>query len=320
VRFSLGPHRYEGSVSLDGEVRSVRSWMDSNVLGDVPIEFHYGAYRDFASPDGGTVRFPERIERKVGGFPWYQLKVSAVRTNTAVAFEVPEEIRANPRPSVSTVEVTELAPGVWNLGGASHHSVVVEQARGLVVIEAPLNEERSDAVLAEIRRRFGKRKILGVINTHAHFDHAGGLRTYVAAGVPVITHEANAAYYRDAWRQPRTLNPDRLAKAPRPASFRTFTDKLLLEDAARPVEVHVIRGNGHNDAFAMAWLPAQKILVEADAYTPTPAGAKPPLQVNPLWLNLDENIRRLGLPVERIQPLHGPVRTLEEFRAALAGR
>jgi hypothetical protein len=39
--------------------------------------------------------------------------------------------------------------------------------------------------------------------------------------------------------------------------------------------------------------------------------------VNPLWLNLEENIRRLGLEVQRIQPLHGSIRTAAEFRAAL---
>ena len=61
----------------------------------------------------------------------------------------------------------------------------------------------------------------------------------------------------------------------------------------------------------------QKLLVEGDAWTPTPPGAKPPAVVNPLWLNLDENIRRLGLEVTHIQPLHGSMRTMDEFRAAL---
>jgi glyoxylase-like metal-dependent hydrolase (beta-lactamase superfamily II) len=290
--------------------------MDSPVLGDVRIEFSYADYRDFAT-DAGNVRFPARIRRKVGGFPWYDLAVTAVRINNANAFSVPEEIRANPVPSVSKVEVTALAPGVWNFGGVSHHTVVVEQARGLVVIEAPLSEERSIAILAELRQRFGERRILGVVNTHAHFDHASGLRMFVASGVPVITHEANAAYYATAWKQPRTLNPDLMSKSRRQATFQTFTDKLVLEDASRPVEILAIQGSGHNDAFAMVWLPAEKILVEADAYTPTPAGAKPPAVVNPLWLNLDENIRRLELPVQRIQPLHGAVKTIDEFRAAL---
>jgi glyoxylase-like metal-dependent hydrolase (beta-lactamase superfamily II) len=30
-----------------------------------------------------------------------------------------------------------------------------------------------------------------VVNTHAHYDHAGGLREYVAEGITVITHESD---------------------------------------------------------------------------------------------------------------------------------
>jgi len=67
----------------------------------------------------------------------------------------------------------------------------------------------------------------------------------------------------------------------------------------------------------MVYLPAQKILVEADAWTPTPAGAKPPATVNPLWINLYANIERLKIDVQRIAPLHGAVSSIEELRAAI---
>src|SRR6185295_18583725 len=256
---------------------------------DTPIQFDYSDYRDF-----GGVRFPAHIRRKVAGLPWYDLAVSAVRINVESPFEVPPEIAANPVPSNRVVEVTELAPGVWNFGGGTHNSVVIEQQSGLVVVEAPLNEERSLALLDEIHKRFGKRSIRAVINTHAHFDHAGGLRTFVAEGIPVITQERNAAYYATAWQRPRTLNPDRLAKSRRQPVFESFTDKLLLPDTARAIEIHALQGSGHNDAIAMVYLPAQKLLVEADVWTPTPPGAKPPAVVNPLWVNLHDNVARLG--------------------------
>jgi glyoxylase-like metal-dependent hydrolase (beta-lactamase superfamily II) len=311
VSFMLGKYRYEGEINRNGEVTRVTSAMDSPVLGDTPIEFRYSEYRDF---DG--LWFPAQIERRVAGLPWYSLTVSGVRINTAPAFEVPPEIAANPVPSMAKVEVSELAPGVWLFGGGSHNSVVVEQGKGLLVIEAPLGEERSLAVLAEIRSRFGARKILGVISTHAHCDHAGGLRTYVAEGIPVITQERNAAYYQTAWQQPRTLNPDRLARSARTARFETFADKWLLDDAERPVELHAIVGSGHNDVFAMVYLPKQRLLVEADAWTPTPPGAQPPAVINPLWLNLRDNIERLGLDVQRFAPLHGAPQELADFRRA----
>ena len=312
VSFVGGKQRFEGELNRDGDVTRFNTIMDSPVLGDTPIEFRYSNYRDF-----NGIRFPGSIERSVAGLPWYQLTVSEVRLNTAQPFDVPAEIAANPDPPVARVAATELAPGVLVFGGGTHNSVIVEQRGGILVIEAPLNDERSADILREIRQRFGDKKILGVINTHTHFDHAGGLRAFVAAGIPVITHERNAAYYESAWKQPRTLKPDRLAKAPLPARFQTFTDKLLLDDADRPVEVHRIVGSGHNDAFALVYLPKQRVLVEADAWTPTPPGTKPPAVVNPLWTNLYENEKRLGLDVQTIAPLHGGVQTQDSFLAAI---
>ena len=152
-----------------------------------------------------------------------------------------------------------------------------------------------------------------MINTHAHFDHAGGLRTYVDAGIPVIAQARNAAYYQRAWAQPRTINPDRLAKSSRNPVFRVFDTRLDLPDGTHPVEIHSIVGSGHNDAFAMVYLPADKILIEADTWTPTPPGAAPPATPSPLWINLYDNVQRLKLDVQRVQPLHGSVENFKEL-------
>ena len=313
VSFNIGKVAFEGDVAANGDLLAVRSLMDSPVLGDTPIEFRYSNYRDF-----GGVRFPARIQRFVAGLPWYDLAVSRVRVNVATDIVVPPEIVANPAPSMSAVEVTELAPGVALFGGGSHNTVVVEQAAGLIVVEAPLNEERSVAVLATLAKRYPGRKILAVINTHSHFDHAGGLRTFVDAGVPIATHARNADYYRRAWAAPRTLNPDRLSKSNRKARFVEITDEYTFDDKRNPVELHRIVGSGHNDAFLMVYLPAQKLLVEADAWTPAPAGAPPPNPVNPLWVNLYRNVERLDLDVERVAPLHGTPRDFAELRRAVA--
>jgi glyoxylase-like metal-dependent hydrolase (beta-lactamase superfamily II) len=312
VSFRLGRHPYEGHIDARGEVTRVRTIMDSSVLGDTPIEWRYYDYRDFAG-----VHFPTRIERRVAQLPWYDLRVDAVRINNAAPISIPEAVAADPTPAMSKVEVSALAPGVFRFGGGSHNTMIIEQQDGIVVIEAPLNEERSEAVIAKVREMFPKMKIRRVINTHAHFDHAGGLRTFVAHGATVVTHERNASYYERAWKAPRTLAPDRLAKWKRQPRFETFTTKLVLEDAARPIEIHAIEGSGHNDAFALVYLPAEKILIEADAWTPTPPGATPPAVVNPLWVNLYRNIERLNLDVQRIAPLHGSVQSIAELRAAI---
>src|SRR4029453_11563390 len=100
------------------------------------------------------------------------------------------------------------------------------------------------------------------------------------------------------------------------AAFETFTDKHVVPDGRRTIEVHQIAGGGHNDAFAMVYLPAEKILVEVDAYAPPAANAPPPAAPNPFAVNLYENIQRLKLDVRQIAALHGPrVATLADLRA-----
>ena len=195
--------------------------------------------------------------------------------------------------------------------GGTHHSVVVEFADHLAVIEAPQNEARSLAVIKEIRKSVGKKPIRYIINTHHHFDHSGGLRTYVEEGATVITADSNKAFYEKVLSPaaPRTLNPDSLAlekkKIPT-LKIEPVTDKKVLMDKDRTLELHVIKDSPHADGLLMAYLPAEKILVEVDVYTPPAANAPPATAVSPATVNLVTNIERLKLDVDKILPLHGP--------------
>ncbi|MGH7770814.1 MAG: hypothetical protein ACREQA_01090 [Candidatus Binatia bacterium] len=69
--------------------------------------------------------------------------------------------------------------------------------------------------------------------------------------------------------------------------------------------------------FIMAYLPKEKLLVEADAYTPGPPNAPPPARANPFSVNLHENIERLKLEVDQILPLHGRIVPLGELLKAI---
>ena len=137
-------------------------------------------------------------------------------------------------------------------------------------------------------------------------------------GATIVTHQMNRPYYEQAWAAPRTLNPDRLAQSKKSAMFDTFTDKQVLTDGKRSIEIYPIAGSGHNDAFALVYLPAEKILVEADAYTPAAANAPPPAAPNPFSVNLNDNIQRLKLDVRQIAALHGPrLTTMADLRGAI---
>jgi glyoxylase-like metal-dependent hydrolase (beta-lactamase superfamily II) len=89
--------------------------------------------------------------------------------------------------------------------GGSHHSIVVEFNEYVAVAEAPLNEERSLAVLAEAKKLVPNKPVRYVLTTHHHFDHSGGLRTYVAEGATVVTHQSNVPYFEKTLTAPATL-------------------------------------------------------------------------------------------------------------------
>ena len=64
-----------------------------------------------------------------------------------------------------------------------------------------------------------------MVNTHQHFDHASGLRTFAAEGATIITHQINEPYYKKIFAAPHTLNPDKLAESKRQPTFETMTDR-----------------------------------------------------------------------------------------------
>jgi hypothetical protein len=68
---------------------------------------------------------------------------------------------------------TQLASGVVLTGGGSHNSVTVEFKDFVTVIEGPLNQQRSLAVIAETNRTFPNKPIRYLVNTHNHFVWAG---------------------------------------------------------------------------------------------------------------------------------------------------
>jgi glyoxylase-like metal-dependent hydrolase (beta-lactamase superfamily II) len=91
-----------------------------------------------------------------------------------------------------------------------------------VIVEGPLDEARSAAVIAKAKEADSEQAIKYLINTHAHFDHSGGLRTYVDEGATIVTHDMNRAYYENAWSARTRLSPDRLEQSKKTAMFETF--------------------------------------------------------------------------------------------------
>jgi len=313
ISFTLkGKYKVSGFVDDQNLLEKVDTWLPNPVLGDMPVETTYSDYKDYAG-----VKFPSKIVQTQGGFPVLDLTVSEVQPNAATNIEVPEVARGATPPPVR-VESQKLADGVWFLAGGTHNSVLVEFKDYVAVVEGPLDEGRSLAVIAEAKKLVPNKPIRYLINTHHHFDHSGGIRTYVAEGATIITHELNKPYYEKTFSAPRALSPDALSKNPREAKFETITDKYVLTDGARRLELYLAQGNLHNAGLLIAYMPKEKLLIEPDLFTPPPPKTPPTAAVSPYTASLQANIKRLKLDVRQIAPLHGRVVPVAELQKVLA--
>ena len=299
VSFTLGgKYRYVGTVNAKNQVTQISTWIDNPVLGDTLVETKFIDYKDF-----GGIQFPSQIVRNQGGHPVLDINVATAKANQNIEIKVPQDLAKAPAVNVASEKISE---GVFYLTGGTHHSLAIDQTDHITIVEAPLNEERSLAVIAKAKELIPNKPIKYLINTHAHFDHAGGLRTFVDEGASIVTLKANKPYYEKVWATAHSIHPDRLEASKKAPNFVALTDKCLLADEKHPIEIHSIANNGHNDAFVLAYLPNDKVLIEADAYTPLAANAPVPTSLNPYAANLYENVQKLNLNVEKIAALHGP--------------
>ena len=180
------------------------------------------------------------------------------------------------------------------------------------MIEGPLNNQRTNAVVAEVHKLFPNKPIKYLVNTHNHFDHLGGVRGFVAEGATVITDDKNRNFYQRVVLAPqsRSLQPDRLSQrpfaptGPGMVELQTFTDQYTISDGNETIELYHVDGLNHSDNMLIAYLPKEKIVVNADLYGPPPAGGNL-ANVNNNAVVFFRNLKRLKLDVATHVPIHG---------------
>jgi len=222
----------------------------------------------------GAIQLPRQVDVEVNS----RLQSHTVYTAATVgdppadAFAIPDSIasraqRGSAAAPPVVVQLVELAPGVWRAEGGSHHSLVIEQPQQLVVVEGPQTTARSRAVLDTLRGRFPNKRVGVVVNTHHHWDHSGGLRAYLAAGIPVVTHARNAAFVRQIAAATKTVAPDELSRTRREPTIQTVEDSLTIGSGESRVVLYRLP-TVHVEGMLMAYVPKAQVLFASDVLTP----------------------------------------------------
>jgi glyoxylase-like metal-dependent hydrolase (beta-lactamase superfamily II) len=286
------------AIGATGEPTRIESQSDHANLGDVTLSTHFADYQEH---DG--VRLPSHVITKVDDFTTAEVRFPVQRVDAAtddLAAPAAVASAAMPTPAAPNVVAEQVAPGVWLLAGQSHHCALVELGDHLMLIDAPQSEARTLAVIAKARELQPNKPLTKVVTTHHHFDHTAGIRAAVSEGLTIVTHSGNRAFFEEMAARPHTIVADVLSRNPKPVSVETVDDELVIEDPARTVGLYHVAGNPHSDTMLMIHLPAERVIIEVDAYSPAS-------QAHPYAANLVDNILRRTLRVDRVVPLHGAI-------------
>jgi glyoxylase-like metal-dependent hydrolase (beta-lactamase superfamily II) len=177
------------------------------------------------------------------------------------------------------VQPQMIAQGVYHLLGGTHNSLVIEQTDGLVLVDAPLYEERSEAILAWMKAQFPTKPVKHLIISHHHQDHSAGARSILPEGVDVTVGAATAEFFRGIFEAPSTVRPDALAMKPTKATIHAVPTggSYTLADATRPVTAYHVKST-HSADLLMVHVANEQIVFIVDIYSPgspvDPAAAK----------------------------------------------
>lgn len=243
-------------------LRSFDILQDDGVLGDTVATTEFLDYRRV---DGVAV--PGRRVESINGTVVRNLEY-------AVAFDThpPDSLFALPAgytmpapDAPANPAVRRLADGVW-IDTAAGNALFADLGDGIFVMEAPNSSASAAATIARIHETIPGKPIRWFSFSHPHTDHAGGLRAYIAEGATVITTPGLRPFVERMAAATHTIAPDALSRAPHPPRIETFEGNRTLSGNGHSIELHEIGPVSHSEEMVLAWLPAERVLFQADLF------------------------------------------------------
>jgi glyoxylase-like metal-dependent hydrolase (beta-lactamase superfamily II) len=332
---------FDGATGLPSRIRTHDA---DNVWGDSTYDLVLDGWRDV-----GGLKLPLQQRYELNGKEIVRVQLDDVQVNPASvgpdAFEIPAALRATAaRPASGPVpyqwvlrrqhigvyldsdavhfdpqasqglKLVDVAPGVSQVVGGTHNSLVVELADELVVFDAPIDDRQSRFTIDSAKARYGGKPIRTLVLSHHHMDHIGGARAFLVDGATVVVGQGAGAHLARALAAP--ARGSALAKAGRKVEIVEVADRATLGDGARRVEVFRVE-NPHCEGMLIGYVPDAKLGFVTDLWSP--GRDKLGGTVNPGQAALVAAVKKAGITPERFAGGHGSVAEYAPL-AALAAR
>jgi hypothetical protein len=280
-------------------------------------DFSEKNYYSFWNLEKGGVRYPQQVDTFYNDQPLRTETILSVEFNTEApkdAFTIPDKIKSDfaasskrsfldmplgrpDRPPVEIAPDFTVIRGSWNV-------TLVKQDDGIVVIEAPISSNYSVQVMAEVKRRYPNEKIKAVISTSDAFPHFGGLREYVAVGIPVYILDVNRPIITRLLASNYKTFPDDLERNParKKSSLNLVSKKTVIGSGINQLVLYPIRTES-GERMIMIHAPQLRVLYGADLVQPLPTGGF----FMPQYISeLKQAADRETLEVDRVFAIHSP--------------
>jgi glyoxylase-like metal-dependent hydrolase (beta-lactamase superfamily II) len=255
-----------GYINNQNLVTRVETRVDHAVVGDLLVEFEYSNYRNM-----NGVQVPTRIVQRQAGLQNFDANITAATPNPTNLAQLLTAPPAQGGPGgggpqqAAAPAVEKLGEGVFKIPG-NYTSLAIDMGDHILVVESGQSDARGTAVMAAARQAIPNKPIRFVVNSHPHFDHAGGLQAAVAEGATILTHRNNEEVLERLLSGPRTLTGDSLSKVAnrRRDVVQGVGDRDVRRGTnGKVVELHRVP-NEHSDGMLAVYLPAEKVLWSAD--------------------------------------------------------
>ena len=271
----------------DRRLRVLETTVDLPLRGRVPMRWTWtwppeaDAEPEVELSVDGALMFVAGAERRI-----LSAEEAAKLAGRAAATEE-REVPPENWPARIDMQREALADGVWRVLGVrtGFHHLVVETGAGLIVADAPAGwvemhqipptdlvpglgiSGLSERFIDFLHEQWPDQSIRAVALTHAHDDHAGGARAFAATGAAIYAPAEVADFLERALNRP-TMPPDRLTSKGLDAKVIPVSQRLVLEDTDRSVELLPLGAGPHVSAALGVWAPKARLFFQSDLLVP----------------------------------------------------
>ena len=311
----------------------VRNLDYDNIWGDVNYDSVLSDWREFSG-----VKIPMKRSIQLNGRVVQETQLTEVRINPPIdqaRLQIPAGVLANAaKPAAGNVpyqwvirrqyigtyldsdnvsydtkgspglRLQQLSPGVFQLVGGSHNSLVVEMSDHLIVVDAPVTDAQSMWLVNATKSQFAGKPIRWVVLTHHHMDHAGGVRGVLGEGATLVVGQGNYKHFNEVLRAPATRNPDmKVMDLSRIPIMEVPQSHVMTDSKGRQVMAYAM-DNPHAKGMLMVWVPDAKLGYVTDLWNP---GQPLPPKPNAGQASVVSAVKKAGIQPERFAGGHGSV-------------